>query len=489
MWLKLLTKNSVSGLALSLTLLMQPAVQSQTPTLDTEQWAMLSLMNNFRAQKGVPPLQVSVTLQNASQWMAGDMAAYNYFSYRDSLRRYPGARIRDFGYSYGWEEVIAEGMQSAQELFNQWLTTCTPDGSGGCSYLHQNFMREPSYKVVGIGRTYSANSTTKWHWTVDMGTFTDQTISPNSTPPPVISSFTANPATINAGSSTTLAWNLTNATTITLDNGIGNVSNTGFKAVSPTVTTTYKLTATNSGGSTTATTTVTVNTFDTQAPTPPTLMSATPKSSTTIDLAWTASIDNVGVTGYQIIRNNFVLANVSGSTLTYSDTTGAPSTTYTYLLKAVDAAGNYSPSSNSMQATTQAPPVISGCPAALTNAFAGCYFGNTTLTGSPAKTTTDPQLQFDWSNAYAGRPAPMTNFSVRWQGNFTFAAGTYTFTTVTSDGMRVFIDGAPLLDKWFDQPPSMYNSTKTLTAGNHLVVVEFYNKTGWPISYLWWTKQ
>ena len=96
---------------------------------------------------------------------------------------------------------------------------------------------------------------------------------------------------------------------------------------------------------------------------------------------------------------------------------------------------------------------------------------------------------FDWSNAYVGRPAPQTNFSVRWQGNFTFSTGTYNFTTVTSDGIRVFIDGAKVLDKWFDQEPSLYTASTTLTAGNHLVVVEFYNKTGWPISYLWWSKQ
>ncbi len=476
-------------MVLSLAMLIQPLAQSQTPTLDTEQWALLALINNFRSQNGVAPLQVSVTLQNAAQWMATDMAVNNYFSNRDSLRRPPGTRLSAYGYNYGWGEQIAEGSPDAQTIFDQWILNCTIDYTGNCAYGYQKFMLNPSWVVAGLGRAYNANSTTKWHWVVDMGTYKDQTISPGITPPPVVSSFLAVPSSISAGSSTTLTWNHVGATTLMLDNGIGNVSNTGFKAVTPTVTTTYKLTATNSGGSTTATTTVTVNTFDTQAPTAPTLMSATPKSSTTIDLAWTASIDNVGVTGYQVIRNNFVLANVPGSTLTYSDTTGTPSTTYTYLLKAVDAAGNYSPSSNSMPATTQAPPIISGCPAALTNAFAGCYFGNTTLTGSPTKTTNDPQLQFDWSNAFSGRPAPMTNFSVRWQGNFTFAAGTYMFTNVTSDGMRVFIDGAPLLDKWFDQPPSMYNATKTLTAGNHLVVVEFYNKTGWPISYLWWTKQ
>ena len=89
---KLLRKTSAWRLVLPLAILMQPLAQSQTPTLDTEQWALLALMNNFRSQNGVAPLQVSVTLQNAAQWMATDMANYNYFSNRDSLRRPPGTR-------------------------------------------------------------------------------------------------------------------------------------------------------------------------------------------------------------------------------------------------------------------------------------------------------------------------------------------------------------------------------------------------------------
>ena len=484
-------KTSVPGLVLSLAVLLQPVLQAQTPALDSEQWAMLTLMNNLRAKYGVAPLQVSVTLQNASQWMATDMATNNYFSSRDSLRRFSDARFRAFGYSYSAEEGIAEGMANAQDLFNQWMTTCFPNSIGGCSYLYQSFMREPGYTVVGIGRGYNANTSTKWSWTIDMGTFKDQTISPTSAPPPVISNFTSVPSTINDGSSTTLAWNLSNATTVTLDNGLGDVSNQSFKAVTPPKTTTYTLTATNSGGSTTAKATVTVNSFDTQPPTPPVLMTAIPKSPTQVDLSWGASIDNVGVAAYQVIRNGFVQGNVSGTTLSYSDTSVIASTTYTYLIKADDAAGNYSASSNSLSATTPAPAPVStsACPAALNNTFAGCYFGNTTLSGNPTKTTSDPQIMFDWSNAYVGRPAPQTNFSVRWQGNFTFSTGTYNFTTVTSDGIRVFIDGGKVLDKWFDQSPSLYTASTTLTAGSHLVVVEFYNKTGWPISYLWWSKQ
>lgn len=64
--------------------------------------------------------------------------------------------------------------------------------------------------------------------------------------------------TISAGGSATLSWTTTNATSITIDNGVGAVQATGQIQVSPAATTTYTLTATGSAGSTAATATVTV---------------------------------------------------------------------------------------------------------------------------------------------------------------------------------------------------------------------------------------
>lgn len=78
-------------------------------------------------------------------------------------------------------------------------------------------------------------------------------------PSPVITDFVATPAAILDGQSSTLSWNATGASTLSLDQGIGTVTGAS-KTVSPTTTTTYTLTATNSlGSTTTATATVTVN--------------------------------------------------------------------------------------------------------------------------------------------------------------------------------------------------------------------------------------
>lgn len=76
---------------------------------------------------------------------------------------------------------------------------------------------------------------------------------------PVITSFSASPGSISPGGSSTLSWDVSGATTVSLDQGIGSVPLSGSRAVSPGVTTTYTLTATSTAGSATATAAVSVS--------------------------------------------------------------------------------------------------------------------------------------------------------------------------------------------------------------------------------------
>ena len=64
-------------------------------------------------------------------------------------------------------------------------------------------------------------------------------------PPPAIHEFSAKPAEITSGESTTLLWSVENANTVAIDPGIGNVAKDGTQLVSPHATTAYTLTATN----------------------------------------------------------------------------------------------------------------------------------------------------------------------------------------------------------------------------------------------------
>jgi peptidoglycan-associated lipoprotein len=93
-------------------------------------------------------------------------------------------------------------------------------------------------------------------------------------PPPAPSAaqptvtLNANPASVTSGQTVTLAWSSTNATTLTIDPGVGQVAPQGSTPVSPATSTTYTITATGSGGSATASARVTVNAARASTPTP-----------------------------------------------------------------------------------------------------------------------------------------------------------------------------------------------------------------------------
>ena len=85
---------------------------------------------------------------------------------------------------------------------------------------------------------------------------------------------------------------------------------------------------------------------DTTPPTAPTSLSATVASSAQINLNWTASTDNVGVTGYLVERcqgsacSSFTQIGTP-TAISYSDTGLTVSTSYSYRVRATDAAGNF----------------------------------------------------------------------------------------------------------------------------------------------------
>ena len=92
-------------------------------------------------------------------------------------------------------------------------------------------------------------------------------------------------------------------------------------------------------------------------PTAPSNLTAVASGPTRVNLNWTASTDNVGVAGYQVVRNG---SQIATSIITsYSDTTVAAGTTYNYIVRAYDAAGNVSPDSNTASVTT---PTVSPAP-------------------------------------------------------------------------------------------------------------------------------
>lgn len=92
---------------------------------------------------------------------------------------------------------------------------------------------------------------------------------------------------------------------------------------------------------------------DTQAPSVPLNLSTSNATQSAIDIAWDASTDNVGVTGYIVFRDGNELTTVSGTS--YTAMSLEPSTAYSFAVAAVDAAGNRSATSSSVNGTTLDP--------------------------------------------------------------------------------------------------------------------------------------
>jgi len=89
---------------------------------------------------------------------------------------------------------------------------------------------------------------------------------------------------------------------------------------------------------------------DTQAPTAPTSLASSSVTSSSVTLAWTASTDNVAVTGYNVYQNSILVGTTTSTT--YAVTGLAASTAYTFYITAKDAAGNISSASSSLAVTT-----------------------------------------------------------------------------------------------------------------------------------------
>ena len=131
------------------------------------------------------------------------------------------------------------------------------------------------------------------------------------------------------------------------------------------------------------------------------------------------------------------------------------------------------------------------CPAAAVKAFTGCYYTSTpNVFSTLLLARTDPSINFDWtSTPDPPLPSGLFSTSAHWIGNFTFEAGAYIFTLTTNDGSRLWIDPTtpitvlpanPVLDQWYGQNTTTYTAVVPLTAGTHLVRMDYFKSDGGP---------
>lgn len=213
---------------------------------------------------------------------------------------------------------------------------------------------------------------------------------------------------------------------------IASTASTTYTATGLTASTTYtfKVRSKDAAGNTSVDSNiVTVTTLapvvDTTAPTAPTL-TASGTTSTATNLSWSGATDNIGVTGYDIYRGTTLLGSTTGTS--YSVTGLTASTTYTFTVRAKDAAGNISGDSNVVTVTTLAVSI--------------------TYCTSSATTTTDERIgrvQFGTINNSSTGTAGYENFTaistnlVRGT-SYTITITPFWTSTVYAEGYAVWID-------------------------------------------------
>ena len=179
-------------------------------------------------------------------------------------------------------------------------------------------------------RLPSGWSTANIHYAPTGGTWTT---SPGVAMAAACSGWTA--STVNLGSATGLqAVFNNNAGTWDNHGGANYALGTGLSAV-------------NNGAVTTGSNPCSA---DTAAPATPANLRATSVGTGAVSLAWDAATDNVGVTGYYVLRDGARVASVSATS--YTDTAVAAGATYAYAVQAFDAAANVSAAGNALSVTT-----------------------------------------------------------------------------------------------------------------------------------------
>ena len=126
---------------------------------------MLTLINQYRAENGLPAWTSSQTLGAAAEHHSIDMATKNVFSHTLSDGTTWSKNVSNHGYTYLTYrgENIAAGNSDPVKTLNQWKN----------SSVHNALLLSRSYKAAGIGFYSYAGSNYTNYWTLDVGGVTD----------------------------------------------------------------------------------------------------------------------------------------------------------------------------------------------------------------------------------------------------------------------------------------------------------------------------
>jgi hypothetical protein len=118
----------------------------------------------------------------------------------------------------------------------------------------------------------------------------------------------------------------------------------------------------------------------------------------------------------------------------------------------------------------------------------GDYYDNKDFTALKV-TRVDGAVNFNWGTGAPDPSMGADTFSVRWMGYIEAPRSeTVTFYTVTDDGVRLWVNGQLLINKWIDQGPTEYSGTIALAGGQrYQIKMDYYENSGGATAHLLWS--
>jgi fibronectin type 3 domain-containing protein len=199
-----------------------------------------------------------------------------------------------------------------------------------------------------------------------------------------------------------------------------------------------------------------------------------------ITLNWNASSGATSYTVNYTTGGNYAPAGTTATT-SFTHTGLTNGTTYTYYVTASNSAGTSGPSNNA-----NATPIAGGTGTGLK----GEYYNTKDLSGALALSRTDATVDFNWALASPGTGVNTDGWSARWSGQVQApVTGSYTFSTTSDDGVRLWVNGALVINNWTDHASAVNNSAAiALTAGvKYDIHMEYYDSTSNAVAKLHWS--
>ena len=211
---------------------------------------------------------------------------------------------------------------------------------------------------------------------------------------------------------------------------------------------------------------------DTNPPSAPLNLQAVGTTNSSVTLAWKASTDDVGISKYEIYRNDTkVLVTTDLSATVYGL---SPQVVYSFYVKGVDLSGNLSPASNQVTAAT------------VSNGLSYSYYEGTwnELPDFSALTAIKLGQVDNFTLAPKNRK---DNFAFKFEGAIRVStAGSYTFYTTSDDGSKLYINGQQVVDNDGLHGSQERSGSVTLAEGSHRIKVTFFeNKNGEKLEVRW----